>query len=416
LSVVGAIFRGLWRVLSWPFRALWRFVKNVFRRRGPVVGTASVVGVICAFLLLWNYAIAPGLMILHFMKMGKPQVTVEAVQVRTVTWTPGIEAVGSARAIRGADLATEVDGVVTAVNFAPQAQVAAGQQLTQIDDAVERADLIGGQANVNMQQSAQARAIELGRKGVNSQSQLDDARNKLDLARSQLAHTMALIDQKALKAPFAGTVGIPRVDVGQYVTKGTVLVTLQDLDQVYVDFTVPEQMGSQISQGQPVHVGLNGNDLAYNGTIVGTDPKIDPKTRLINVRAQVDDAHGRILPGQFLRVRIDLPAESNVVAVPATAVVPSLYGDFVYLIAPPESADKDGKTSAPQVGPLKSGTAKQVIVELGRRNGALVEIRKGVSVGQLLVNGGQNKLQSGASVVIADPPPAGKVASAGGAP
>jgi membrane fusion protein (multidrug efflux system) len=408
VKFVTAVFRGLARGLGWPFRALYRLYASLFKRGGAPAWAASVVTVACVFLLLWNFAIAPGLMILNYIKMGKPQVAVDAVKVQAVSWAPGIEAVGSAKAIRGADLALQADGVVTAVLFTPQAHVEAGQALIQLDDAVEQADLIAASANVKLAESALSRTSELRRKGVNAQSTLDDSRNQLDVARSSQARIAALIDQKLLKAPFAGTVGIPKVDVGQYVTKGTTVVTLQDTDRLYVDFTLPEDQRGQLGPGQAVHFGLTESELPYSGTITAIEPHVDPQTRLINLRATIDDAQGRVMPGQFVRIRIDLPRESNIVALPATAVVPSLYGDYVYLI---ESGEKTKSDAMPH-----SGTAKQVMVEVGRRTKDLVEIKSGVSTGQYVVKGGQNKLHSGADIVVSDVPSGASLANNGAHP
>jgi len=200
----------------------------------------------------------------------------------------------------------------------------------------------------------------------------------------------ALIDQKSVKARFDGTAGIPRVDVGQYVTKGTVLITLQDLDRIYVDFTIPEQSAGLIALDQTVRFGATKDTLDYQGKIIGIDPKVDPQTRLVSVRTEITEAQGRIRPGQFLQVRIDLPAEPNVLALPMTAVVPSLYGDYVYVVQAPDGAAKDAKARV----------VRQAMVKIGRRNGALIEIRDGLTPGQLVVASGQNAVQNGMGVDV----------------
>jgi membrane fusion protein (multidrug efflux system) len=158
-------------------------------------------------------------------------------------------------------------------------------------------------------------------------------RAQLDAARSKLARTQASIELKSLQAPFAGTIGIPRIEVGEYVSVGTVIATLQDLDHITVDFSVPEQFIAQVSMGQPVRFGFGEDKLDISGKITGIDPRGDPQTRLVNVRADITDAAGHeIIPGRFLHVRIDLPAEQDVIAIPQTAVVTSLYGDYVYKV------------------------------------------------------------------------------------
>ena len=384
-----------WKIVSWPVRA-------PLRRFGPVKGAMVFAGGFCGVLLLWNLVLAPTLMGFMFAHMPRPVVPVTVAEVKTVSWMPGLEAVGTSKAFQGADMAAEADGVIAAINVTAQSRVTAGQSLIQVDDAVEQADLIAALANVRLQETALARTSALTKKGVSAQAQLDDARNQLDVARSQLARLQALIDQKSVKARFDGVAGIPRVDVGQYVTKGTVLITLQDLDRVYVDFTIPEQSAGQLALDQTVRFGATRERLDYRGKIIGIDPKVDPQTRLVSVRAEIADAKGRILPGQFLQLRVDLPVEANVMALPATAVVPSLYGDYVYVVQAPEG-DKDAKTRV----------VAQQIIKTGRRNGALVEIRDGLKPGQLVVASGQNAMQNGASVNVVSTVDPGKLADNG---
>src|SRR5262249_41948604 len=158
----------------------------------------------------------------------------------------------------------------------PNDHVKAGQLLVQIDDAVERAELVSAQANVRLYSAQLARAGKLKEKGFVSQSTYDDTRAQLEGARGAQARAQALIVQKGIKAPFDGVVGIARVDAGQYLTVGTVVVTLQDLDRMKVDFTVPEQVAATLTMEQPVRFGNEKGEMQFNGRIIGVDPKIDP--------------------------------------------------------------------------------------------------------------------------------------------
>lgn len=212
---------------------------------------------------------------------------------------------------------------------------------------------------------------------------------QLAAARSRIARLEAQIEQKALKAPFTGVAGIARVDLGQYVQPGTVVATFQDLSSLKVDFTVPEQMASQVRLDQPVRFGVTEGEWTLSGRITGIDPRVDPQTRLIPVQAAIAGGQERrALPGQFLRARVELPPQPNVVTVPQTAVVPSLYGDYVYTV---ETREKDGATRE---------VARQVFVKVGRREGGASEILSGLSAGQKVVVSGQNKLQAGSPVKI----------------
>jgi membrane fusion protein (multidrug efflux system) len=376
----------------------------MFRRYGPVKGAMALLAGLCVVLLVWNLFVAPVLMSVMLSHMPRPVMPVTTAEAKPITWVPGITAVGTVKAFQGADVASELDGVVTAIDAVPGAHVAAGDRLVQIDDSVEQADFIAMQANIKLQETALARAAILTKKGVNAQATLDDARNQLDVAKSGLARNQALLDQKRVRARFDGVAGIPRVTVGQYVTKGTVLITLQDIDRVYVDFTVPEQSLGDLVLGQIVHFGKTANALDYQGRIIGLDPKVDPDTRLIAVRAEIGDAKGRILPGQFLQLRIDLPAQPNVLALPATAVVPSLYGDYVY-VALPLGEGKDADKTLRVV--------RQTIVTVGRRNGNLVEITGGLTPGQFVIATGQNAVQNGATVKVVEQLDPAKLAARG---
>ncbi len=191
---------------------------------------------------------------------------------------------------------------------------------------------MSARAAIARDQSQLDRAEKLRATGVNSQATLQDTQSALAASESALAKVQAVLDQKAIKAPFTGIIGIPRIDVGQYVQPGTVIATLQQLDTMRVDFTVPEQQVDQIKMGQSASFSITGSDFAYEGEISGIDPKIDPQMRLVSVRAQVSNPNGELRPGQFARVHVSLPPMDNVIALPQTALVTSLYGDYVYVV------------------------------------------------------------------------------------
>jgi membrane fusion protein (multidrug efflux system) len=324
-----------------------------------------------------------------FSKMQPPPQTVAATEVRTRLWTPGIQAIGTARAENGVELAVETGGVVKEINIKPNKRFAKGDILVQLDDAVERAELVDIEAAVALGESNLERSSALRSRGFDTQATYDQTVARLATARSRMARIQAVIDQKALKAPFAGVAGIARIDPGQFLQPGTVVATFQDLQSMKVDFTVPEQMAGRVKVGQPVRFGLREGDLRFSGHVAGFDPRVDPQTRLVSVQAILSDNRDEVvLPGQFLHVRIDLPAEPDVLTVPQTAVISSLYGDYVYVVEPEE---KDGQTRQ---------IARQIFVKVGRRDGAMSEILSGIQPGQKIVVSGQNKLQAGAVLKI----------------
>jgi membrane fusion protein, multidrug efflux system len=324
-----------------------------------------------------------------FANMQQPPQAVSAAKVEAKTWTPSISAIGTARAANGVELAFETPGIVKEIKFKANQSVRQGDVLVQLDDTVERADIQDVQAAVKTAESSFDRAKSLSSRGYGTEANLDQASALLAAARSRLARLEATIEQKALKAPFSGVIGIPRVDVGQYLQPGSVIASFQDLDSMKVDFTVPEQMADDVKLDQEVRLGVNESDLPFKGKITGKDPRVDPKTRLVSVQALIEDNKDRaLLPGQFVHVEVILPQEPNVVTVPQTAVITSLYGDYVYTI---EKEEKAGK---------QVDVARQVFVKTGRRRGGSLEVLSGIQVGQQVVASGQNKLQAGATVKI----------------
>ncbi|MCT7378601.1 efflux RND transporter periplasmic adaptor subunit [Chelativorans salis] len=329
-----------------------------------------------------------------FANMPVQPVAVSTVKLEPTDWTPSIEAIGTMSAINGVDLTVEVAGIVDEIHFQANDRVEKGDVLVQLDDATQRADLAAAQAQADLDKTNLQRALELQRRQVGTEVNVESARAAADASAAEVEKAQASLDQKQLKAPFAGVAGIPRVVLGQYITPGTTVATLQDVDTMRVDFTVPEQEFGLLKIGQPVRLGSDEQNLSYTGAIRGIDPKIDPSSRLANVRAEVANPDGRLVPGQFVEVEVVQPEESDVLALPQTAVVTSLYGDYAYVVRPAEN----GEDGAEQ----PSLVVKQVFVKTGRRSGAEVEIVEGLSAGDQVVTAGQNRLSNGASVTVAD--------------
>ncbi|MER5171715.1 efflux RND transporter periplasmic adaptor subunit [Thioclava kandeliae] len=323
-----------------------------------------------------------------FATMQAPPVVVSVTEVRPVTWTPGIEAIGTANAAEGTDLAVEAAGIVREINFTANAEVKQGDLLVQIDDRQERADLAAAQASLELAQTSLERAQKLSDRGVSAVSTLDSAIADATTAHSSVEKLKAVLETKRLLAPFDGTIGIPQVDLGEYATVGTTYATLQNASKMHVDFTLSEQQVRNVSVGQDVQVTSEIGGITREGKIVGIEPKIDANSRLVGVRAMIPNEDRALTPGQFLQVRVILPTEDGVIALPQTVITSSLYGDSVYAVRDEQS---DGETRQ---------IVKQVFVKLGRRSGDMVEITDGVTAGDKIVNAGQNRLNLGATVTI----------------
>ncbi|KQB13359.1 efflux RND transporter periplasmic adaptor subunit [Rhodobacter capsulatus] len=330
-----------------------------------------------------------------FANMKAPPVAVSVTKVVAADWQPGLEAIGTAAAVQGTDLATEAAGIVREIRFAANDRIEKGQALVQIDDRQERADLDAARAAETLAETALTRAKELRLKGVSASSALDEAEAAAIEARATVAKLEATLSTKQLTAPFAGTIGIPQIEIGSYVTPGTGFATLQDRSRMRVDFTLTESEAALVTPGMSVTVTSEVGDVSAEGKITGIEPKIDPNSRLVTLRADVPNEGDKLTPGQFLRVRVALPVEKDVIALPQTVVSSSLYGDSVFVVR--EEKAEGEKAGGSDTTSLQ---ARQVFIKVGRHFDDKVEIRTGLQSGDLVVNAGQNKLSSGATVTI----------------
>ncbi len=314
---------------------------------------------------------------------------VETVVAEEVTWQPSLSAIGTVNAAQGVELTVEAAGIVREIAFAANADVEAGQTLLQLDDEVQQADLTAARSQLNLERATLAREQELQSRGVASEARLDQTRAAFDAATAQVARGEAVIAQRRLIAPFNGTIGLPRVDQGAYVSPGTTVATLQDLDTMRVDFNLPEQALPSLFIGQRLHVRIDGDTREFEGEITGVDPRVDPGSRMVAVRGSVDNPDRALTPGQFARLRVDLPEEDGVITLPQTAITISLYGDFVYAV---RAREDDPDTLE----------ARQVFVSLGRRDNGQIEVVEGLEAGERVVSSGQNRLSNRAPVTLSD--------------
>lgn len=336
-----------------------------------------------------------------FANMPVASVTVTTAKVEPAAWTPGIETIGTVAASQGVDLTVETTGIVKEIKFTANQRVNKGDVLIQLDDSVQQADLAAAKTQAALDKQLFERAVALQQRGVGSDVVRDSASAAASTSASQVEKLQAVLDQKQLRAPFSGTIGIPKVDVGQYLQPGTIVATLQDIDTMRADFAIPEQQLGLLKIGQPVRFGVTDAEMPFIGSVVGIDPKVDPQSRLVSVRAKIDNPDGKLSPGQFVRVRVVLPEEDGVIAVPLTALTTSLYGDFVYVVKPAETTEASGAAAVPAKEQAEPAlVVKQIFVKVGRRSEGRVEITQGVSFGDELVVAGQNRLSNGTPVKV----------------
>jgi len=316
-----------------------------------------------------------------------PPITVAATVAREESWPTTLEAVGTVRAARGVNLASETSGEIIAISIESGQRVEAGQLLVTLNDSVEQAELRRAEANLVLARQLYDRDASLVKQKSIPQSQYDRSRADLDAAMASLAEIEARLDNKRVVAPFSGTVGIIQVKVGDYIESGTPITTLQDLSSLDVDFSVPEQYFPQLQRGQPITLATSTSARIYTGHLQALDAAVDAATRNLALRARLDDSEG-LLPGMFARIVVDLEQPQPVVTIPEIAVAYSLQGDIVWLV------EQDGKQLV----------TNPRVVTTGRVRDGRVAILSGLAPGEQVISVGQNKLHRGAQVVLEDNP------------
>jgi membrane fusion protein, multidrug efflux system len=323
--------------------------------------------------------------------LSNPPQVVSTVVAADQQWQPELQAVGSLRAVNGATLSLELAGVVEKINFQSGDDVQAGQVLLQLRAEDDIAKLASLQASAVLAQVNYDRDLRQFHAQAVSQATVDSDSYTLRNARAQVDEQQAVVDKKTLRAPFAGRLGIRQVDLGQYLNPGTAVVTLQALDRLYADFTLPQQALSQIAVGEAVTASVDAfPGQTFPGQITAINPQVDTDTRNIQVRATLGNADRRLLPGMFVTININAGAPRQEVTLPQAAVTYNSYGSTVYLVKPAGTG----------AGGRKSLVATQSFVTTGATRGDQVAVLTGVKPGDLVVSAGQIKLHNGASVAI----------------
>jgi membrane fusion protein, multidrug efflux system len=332
----------------------------------------------------------------QFFANNKPPPATVTVAVAKSEVVPNlVTAVGDLAAVHQVNVTPDVAGRVTDIMFTAGASVKAGTPLVQLFDAPEQGDLASFKAQATVAQLSLDRAKQLASRQFGPQATVDQAQAAFDQATAGIAKTEAIISQKLVRAPFNGELGVRHVEVGQFLTAGTQIVTLTDLSTLYANFTVPEKGSAALKVGQTVRVAVDAYPgRTFEGKINAIEPQIAADTRNIRVQATIENPDHILKPGMFTTTTVVLPDKAAVVTVPETAVDYTLYGDSVFLITEKE---ENGKTNL---------TAVRTFVRTGNRVNGRAEILSGLKVDDRVVAVGQLKLQSGAPVSIStDPPP-----------
>jgi multidrug efflux system membrane fusion protein len=345
--------------------------------------------------LVWFNHFRDGMIKQFFANNKPPPATVTVVEAKSEIVPNLMTAVGDLAAVHQVNVTPDVAGRITDIMFTAGATVKAGTPLVQLFDAPEQGDLASFKAQQTVAQLSLDRAKQLAARQFGPQATVDQAQAAYDQATAGIAKTEAIISQKLVRAPFDGELGVRHVEVGQFLTAGTQIVTLTDLSMLYANFTVPEKGSAALKVGQTVRVAVDAYPgRTFEGKINAIEPQIAADTRNIRVQATIENPDHILKPGMFTTTTVVLPDKPPVVTVPETAVDYTLYGDSVFLITEKE---ENGKTSL---------TAVRTFVRTGNRVQGRAEILSGLKAGDRVVAVGQLKLQSGAAVTIStDPPP-----------
>jgi len=336
-------------------------------------------------------------MITQFFANNKPPpATVTVAEAKSEVIPNLLTAVGDLAAVHQVNVTSDVSGRITDIMFTAGSSVTAGTPLVQLFDGPEQGDLASFRAQATMAQLSLDRAKQLAARQFSPQATVDQAQSAYEQANAGIAKTQAIISQKLVRAPFDGELGVRRVEVGQFLTAGTQIVSLTDLSELYANFTVPEKDSGNLKVGQIVRILVDAYPgRSFEGKITAIEPQISTDTRNIRVQATIANPDHILKPGMFATTTVVLPDKPPVITVPETAVDYTLYGDSVFLIT--EKKEDDGKTSL---------TAVRTFVRTGNRVQGRAEILSGLKPGDRVVAVGQLKLQSGAVVAVsADPPP-----------
>jgi membrane fusion protein (multidrug efflux system) len=348
--------------------------------------TGAIMGGVVAFQGFKNTMIAKGIK-----GSSNPPQTVSTVVARESTWQPTVEALGSFSASQQASLSAEVSGLVTSIQFNSGQQVHAGQTLVELNPAPLKAQLA--------QLEAQSALAELNLKRDEaqlkvqaiSQAAVDTDMATLKGAQAQVAAQKALIAQKTISAPFPGQLGIRQVNLGQYLAPGAPVVTLQKLDPMDIDFTVPQSQIDLVRVGMEAQVETSSvPGQTFTGRVTAIEPQLDTATRNLKVRARLANPNNILLPGVFATVRLTQGQPAQYVTLPNAAVTYNPYGATVFIVSD-QGKGADGKPNL---------TVKQRFITTGATRGDQVAIVKGVRAGETVVTAGQLKLHNGASVIV----------------
>ena len=319
-----------------------------------------------------------------------PPEAVTTVRAKQEDWPASVAAIGTVEAVHGVTVAADLPGLVSRIEFESGKKVRKGDVLVRLDTRQEQAQLASAQAQRSLSTVSFERIKGLREKGITSQAEYDKAAAEQKQAIAGTGETQAVIGRKTIRAPFSGVLGIRQVNLGQYLKAGDPIVSLQELDPIYVNFTVPQQEVANLRPGANVRVTAEGIEgAAATGKITAVNSIVDEATRNIQAQATLANPEGKLRPGMFVQAEVVLGASTPVIALPTSAISYAPYGNSVFIVGPMKGQD----------GKEYSGVRQQ-FVKLGASRGDQVAVVSGVKAGEEVVTSGVFKLRNGGAVLV----------------
>lgn len=319
-----------------------------------------------------------------------PPEAVTTTVAKTEEWPDALRAIGTLTAVQGVTVSADLSGIVERIAFESGRTVKEGDVLVKLDTRQEDAQLAAAEAQRDLADLNFKRMQGLIDKGIISQAEYDRVAAEAKQATARVGEMRATIERKTIRAPFSGVLGIRQVNLGQYLEGGNPIVSLQALDPIYVDFSVPQEDFGKLRRGAEVRVSLDRSaGVEAAGPITAVNSVIDEATRNVQVQATLKNPDGRLRPGMFVEVQIVLGASNSVVALPGSAISYAPYGDAVFIVD-----DMEGPNGQTYKG------VRQQFVKLGGSRGDQVAVLSGIEAGQEIVTSGVFKLRNGAAVVV----------------
>ena len=361
------------------------------RSTGRRITLAAVLSIVAIVVVLAGIkALQIGAMIKAGKAFVPPPESITSANVESTNWQASRAAIGSLVAVRGVTLGSEVTGRVTEISFDSGTLVQKGSVLIRIDSSAEQAQLESARADAGLAKLNLDRARSLRQTGSNTPAELENAEARSKQLYASVTSLQATLAKRTIRAPFTGRVAIRQVELGQILSPGTSIASLQQVTPIYAEFSLPQQSLAEIKMGQDVKMGVDiFPGSSWSGKVSVINPEVDNSTRNVRFRATFENRDGRLTPGMFANVEV-LSSEKRIATViPATSVIFAPYGDSVYVLEKKESPDGKEKT-----------IARQQFVRLGERRGDFVAVLSGLKEGQSIVSSGAFKLRNGIAVAV----------------